>query len=179
MNGEVGDTIWGTNIPTSGAAAAGEVSIGIWVVFDVNVRITGFRAYAQASDKWFGLFQLWDTSSILIGEQAVTARVNNMPRATDGWRAVWLHPATDVAANNPVQIALHTGNPVFRNDGVLNAAPFVNGHATVMKKSDAPGGFNGVWDSGRVGSCFEFTLPLTDDGLGNMYAVDVFYRVRS
>lgn len=176
-HGWIGDTIWGDAIPTAGPVEPGDFTVGLWLQFDTPVRLRGFRAYSKGVTPWFAFFQLWDTTPKLVAEQVVTARENQRVVTSAGWRAVWLSPQVQLDAATPYLLAFSSGNDVWRDGGVLTGAEFVNGPAKFLKASDAPAGVNGVYDAAHIGSSFVFTDPPADDAGGNMYGIDVFYRV--
>lgn len=166
----------GTDVPSAGPAAVGPITLGVWLQFDVDVRLLGFRAYVPASTQWFALFQMWNAAGDLEGEQVITKRLNQFTVAADGWRNVWLHPASNLLASTPYLLVYHTGNPVYRDDGVLTSGPITQGHVTALQSSAAPGGFNGVFDNTNAGHAFNFTVPPNNNAAGNLYAIDVLFR---
>jgi hypothetical protein len=163
------ESFWGATMPTSGPIGAGPISLAYWFTLDIDAWLMGFRSAQQAGDKNPCLFQVWDTSFVIVCEQAAAARRVNLPLASDGWSQVWTKPRARLLAATPYLLVYHTFAPVFSSIGAIAGGPLVNGHITIPT-NDA------VLTGNQNGSFTQppnFSDPTSFTNTGNLYGLDL------
>lgn len=173
---EVDETIWDATAPTTQNVNLPE-TLGFWFEMDAPGILAGFRQYSVGTHPDFCLFQLWDSSDVLVAQMARTALQTALtPAGGAGWRNTWLKPRVALAASTPYLVVMYatTWSVTF---GAVASAPYVNGHFTVYANGASPNPGNGIYDAVTdSGGRWNFTVPPTDATSGHMYAVDVLVR---
>lgn len=156
-------------MPTSGPIAAGPISLAWWFTLDVDCWLMGFRSAQKAGDKNTCVFQVWDSTPLLVAMQAPSARRVNIPLASDGWSQVWTKPRVRLAAATSYLVVYSTFADVFSSIGAMAAGPLVSGHITIP----ATDGFNPGNANGSFTQPPNFSDPTSFITTGNLYGLDV------